>query len=152
MVKKGERMIKIVQALSKKEGKELGIKGKQIFLGKIKNKEVLIVDKEILYIKHEGKIIPTLWNEEIHKLPKITVDIGAIKPIASGADVLRPGIVEWEKFEKGEPVVVVEERHKTPIAIGISLMDSDELERVGRGKVIKTIHHIGDEIWEERKK
>ena len=146
-------MIKILRALPKKEAKSLGVKGKQIFLASLGKLLLYIVDKEVKYLKHPQReeAIPVLWNEEVKHLPKLTVDLGAVKFIASGADVLRPGVVEWESFKEGDAVVVVDEKHKVPIAVGIALVNSEALENMEKGKVVKNLHHIGDALWKEER-
>src|SRR5512135_135726 len=43
----------------------------------------------------------------------VTVDMGAVKFIRNGADVMSPGIVAAdEHIEPSDPVVIVEERHQ----------------------------------------
>ncbi|RDD53282.1 MAG: RNA-binding protein, partial [Candidatus Korarchaeota archaeon NZ13-K] len=78
--------------------------------------------------------------------PKVVVDIGAVKPIASGADVMGPGVKEVEgSFREGDLVAVVDERLRAVIAVGIALRPSGEARE--RGKTIKNIHHAGDALW-----
>jgi PUA domain protein len=38
--------------------------------------------------------------------------------------------------------------HKKPLAIGWSTMNGDEMASATKGKGIKTLHWIGDELWE----
>ena len=38
--------------------------------------------------------------------------------------------------------------HKKPLAIGWSLLDGKEMASANKGKGIKTLHWIGDELWE----
>ena len=79
-------------------------------------------------------------------IPRVVVDLGAVKPIASGADVMGPGIKEVEgSFNPGDLVAVVDEKIRAVIALGIAQRSSDEAKE--RGKTIKNIHHAGDTIW-----
>jgi len=50
-----------------------------------------------------------------------------------------------EPFQKGQGVVIT--YNNTPIAVGIALMDSVEAEGLQKGKVVKVLHHKGDELW-----
>lgn len=96
----------------------------------------------------DGKLIPFLTAVERFNLPlpKVVVDIGAVKPIASGADVMGPGVKEVEgSFREGDLVAVVDERLRAVIAVGIALRPSGEARE--RGKTIKNIHHAGDALW-----
>ncbi len=77
-----------------------------------------------------------------------TVDMGAVKFLYNGADVMAPGIVEADpEIKEGEPVWVREESHKRPLAVGIALLDGRTMVESKKGKAIKTLHHVGDKIW-----
>lgn len=78
----------------------------------------------------------------------VTVDMGAIKFVTNGADIMSPGIVAAsENIEPDEIVLIVDETHKKPLAIGISLLKGEEMVNNSSGKAIKTIHFVGDSIW-----
>ncbi len=75
----------------------------------------------------------------------VYVDSGAVEPISRGADIMRPGIVELEPpINKDELVIIVEEEHKQPIAIGRVLTDQLKGDE---GIAIKNLHYVQDEIW-----
>lgn len=77
---------------------------------------------------------------------RVVVDSGAVSFIINGADVMAPGIVEADpRIAPGEPVVIVEERHKKPLAIGIALLPGPEMR--GSGKAVRSVHHVGDDLW-----
>ncbi len=78
----------------------------------------------------------------------VTVDAGAISFVSDGADVMRPGIVEADaSIRDGDLVVIAEETHGKVLAVGRAMVDGDEM--VGdSGKVIESIHHVGDELYE----
>ena len=79
----------------------------------------------------------------------VTVDTGAVRFIRNGADVMSPGIVAADdSIKSGDPVIVVEERHKKPLGIGTALMSGSEMVRSTKGKAVKTVHHVGDMIWD----
>jgi len=80
-------------------------------------------------------------------LPRVTVDMGAVPHIASGADVMGPGVTGADPgIREGDPVAIVDEKHAKAIAVGIALTNSEGM-RVPRGKVVKNVHHVGDDIW-----
>ncbi len=79
-------------------------------------------------------------------LPRVVVDLGAVKPIASGAHVMGPGIKEVVgDFDEGDLVVVVDERLGATIAIGRALRPPDQIKE--RGRSVRNLHHAGDAIW-----
>jgi len=95
-----------------------------------------------------GDLIPFLTAVEKFylPLPKVIVDLGAVKPIASGAHVMGPGIREVSgDFSEGDIVVVLDEKIKAAIAIGKALRPSNEVKE--RGRSILNLHHAGDSIW-----
>ena len=115
----------------------------------IKNKEFLIyhtANLEPLVFEHDGELIPTLYS--IRKfpnlLPTITVDAGAVKFMINGADLYRPGMVEWDTFDVGQYVTVIN-LQKAAMCIGKTTQSSAELP--DKGKITKTIHHLNDAIW-----
>jgi PUA-domain protein len=77
----------------------------------------------------------------------VVVDSGAVSFIVNGADVMAPGIVEADpEIVPGDPVVVVEERHRKPLAVGVAILPGSEMR--GSGKAIRSVHHVGDDLWE----
>ncbi len=77
----------------------------------------------------------------------VIVDSGAVSFIVNGADMMNPGIVSADpEIAVGDLVIVAEERHKKPLAIGRALIPGSEMR--GEGKAIKSLHHVGDQIWE----
>ena len=77
----------------------------------------------------------------------VVVDSGAVKYIANGADVMCPGVVDADpEIEPGDLVVIIEEKHKKPLAIGEALLSGPEMKGE-KGKAAKSLHHVGDEVW-----
>ena len=87
----------------------------------------------------------------MQKFPSVTVDVGAIKFMCKGANLMRPGILKFSEFEKDKIVCIVEESHHKFIAIGKSTVSSSELETMEKGEIIKNIHYISDRFWETGK-
>lgn len=110
----------------------------------------LVKEGKIWFFEYEEKKIPSLHflRENQVKLPKIIVDTGAIRFITNGADVMAPGIVYFEpNLAKDRIVSIHEETADSLLGIGITLVDSKEFEKTKQGKVVKTIHHLKDNIW-----
>ncbi len=149
--------------LSKKEKKELlkTIQGLPWALFDVKDNveevKVRIDDKKeyVVYFVNGrpkfwlkgDKYLPVLCGQELEG-PAVVVDQGAVPYITKGADVMRPGIVKFEgDFKKGDIVLVKAVTLKFPIAVGIALYDRDEMEKMERGKVVKNLHHLGDDLF-----
>ena len=101
-------------------------------------------------INNEEVIIPTLklLQTSQNLLKHITIDMGAIKFVVGGADIMRPGITKvQEEIETSQPIGIVDETHGKSIAVGIALLNSKEMQTQEKGKSIKNIHFVGDDIW-----
>jgi PUA-domain protein len=148
--------------LNKSEIKELNSKvlelyGKENFLSKKdkveKENNLVFVNQKLYFFFQDDVLIPTLrlmLDEKIGGclLKKITVDMGAIKFVTSGADVMRPGITKIDEgISVGEFVVIIDETHGKALAIGKVLFNSEEMLGMNSGKVIENIHYVGDEMW-----
>lgn len=114
------------------------------------DEKVILINHKPFFFYHEGKLVPTLHYVMEHPvlLKKITVDMGAVRFVVGGADIMRPGIVAIEnEISVGDLVVVVDVQHKKPLAVGIALFGSAEMQAMTSGKVIKNIHYVGDDVW-----
>lgn len=117
--------------------------------------EIIVVDKIPSFFIYKEKYYPLLtlllskgveWVSSI-----VVVDMGAVKPLLRGADVMAPGIKSVKgSFSPGDPVVVIEEKYGKPFVVGEALVQSIDLveKKITRGKVIENIHRIGDKLWE----
>ncbi|MBD3203980.1 DUF1947 domain-containing protein [Candidatus Woesearchaeota archaeon] len=114
----------------------------------VDDKFILCNDKAVFFYR-EKKLIPTL--KIILKnnfLNKITVDMGAVRFVAKGADIMRPGIVDADNaIEKNEIISIVDVNNKKPLAVGKALFSGQEINKMDKGKAIENIHYVGDEIW-----
>ena len=78
----------------------------------------------------------------------VTVDTGAVQFIRNGADVMSPGIVDAdEDIGPHDFVVVIDERHKKPLGVGVALITGSEMIQHAKGKAVHILHHVGDRIW-----
>ena len=127
---------------------------------KIKNVKVhqILEDAQIItgdgikILKVDNDYLPFLSETEtLEKFPSVTVDMGAVKFMCKGANLMRPGIKEFSVFEKDKLVCIVEESQHKFLAVGKSLVSSSELETMEKGEVIKNIHYISDRFWETGK-
>jgi PUA domain protein len=82
----------------------------------------------------------------------VTVDMGAVKYIYNGADVMAPGIVDADAdISVGELIWVRDEKNLQPLAVGLALVPGKDMIISDKGKAIKSIHHVGDELWNYKK-
>jgi len=113
---------------------------------------VIITGNEITAVKIGENILPFLDDIPIlEKFPYVTVDMGAVKFVCKGANVMRPGIIKFSDFESGEIVCVIEESQNKFLAVGKAEMSSKEAQDASKGEVIKNMHYISDDFWETKK-
>ncbi len=113
------------------------------------NVKLYAVNNKLDWIIVEEKLIPSvsLLNRGL-EIPFITVDMGAIPYITKGADVMRPGIVDYsDKISKGAIVKIIDEKYSKTIAVGESLISYEEFKIKKQGKAVRVLHYVGDRIW-----
>ncbi len=116
--------------------------------------EFIFVEGEPLLFKIEGKIFPTVKGAlRLNPMKRrVVVDPGAVKYIINGADIMGPGIMESDpSIKEGDLVIVVEQAHGKALAIGRALVPGHEMTGK-KGKAIKSIHYVGDELWKLEQK
>jgi len=132
----------------------------KIDIPKVKNLKVYEIDNEIqLIIGSEIKILrikeehlPFLSEiSTLEKFPHVQVDMGAIKFMCKGANLMRPGIKKFSEFSKDDIVCIVEESQNKFLAVGKAKVNSSELDSMDKGEVLKNLHYISDKAWEVSK-
>lgn len=111
---------------------------------------IYLVEKKPLLMEFEGRIFPTVRGavERPFKARKVTVDMGAVPFVMNGADIMRPGVVDaTPDVRKDAPCIIAEERYGKPLAVGIALFDGPDLLAQEKGKVVRTVHRVGDGVW-----
>ena len=127
-------------------------KQKNIKTHDVNEKGLIITGNGITAVKIGEVKLPFLDDIPIlEKFPYVTVDMGAVKFVCKGANIMRPGITKFSDFESGEIVCIVEESQNKFLAVGKAEMSSKELEDVKKGEVIKNMHYISDIFWESKK-
>ncbi|CDG64427.1 MAG: hypothetical protein PWQ15_1329 [Methanobacterium sp.] len=112
--------------------------------------DLILVDGDPLIMILDDEPFPTLKGALKHPIESqvVVVDMGAVKFMASGADVMSPGIVEADpQIQEGDTVIVVDENHHKPLAMGTAIINGQEMVESNKGKAVKTLHYIGDKIW-----
>ena len=126
---------------------------------KLSKKDRVELDEDIIFVNNKPyffilneKTLPHLkLLLEKDLLKEVVVDMNAVKPLDNGADVMRPGILKLdESIKKDEFVVVKDERHGKPLCVCQALEDGESIADKESGKVLKNIHHVGDEKWNKK--
>lgn len=110
----------------------------QILIGD--NLKILRINDEYIPFLSEIKLL--------ERFPNVVVDMGAVKFMCNGANVMRPGIKNYSDFSKDDIICVVEESQHKFLAVGKALVNSSEMKKMPKGEVIKNLHYISDKYWE----
>jgi len=147
LISKSETAI-VLKTISEKWNMEFP-KIKNLKVHGISNDAQIIVGKGIKILKINDEYIPFLSEfQTLEKFPYVMVDMGAVKFMCKGANVMRPGIKKYSEFQKDSIVCIVEESHHKFLAVGKTLVSSDEMSNMEKGEVIKNLHYISDKFWE----
>jgi PUA-domain protein len=111
--------------------------------------KIFLINGKPLIALHKDILLPTLrFEDALNRLPKMVVNMGAVAHICNGADVMAPGVVQLEgKFGADEFLLIIDERHRKPLAIGKVLFNSEHVKTLKRGKIVKNLHYVGDTLW-----
>ena len=123
---------------------------KNVEILEAKPNSLILVNGEPFIILIDDKPFPTLKAALANEIDakKVTVDMGAIKFISNGADIMSPGVVAADKDIRADDIVlVVDQVHGKPLAIGVSLITGMEMIKNKSGKAVETKHYVGDDIW-----
>jgi PUA-domain protein len=110
---------------------------------------VYLHNNRVIALELEGSLAPGLRG--LLKWPAgkgaVTVDMGAVRFLTNGADVMAPGITEVDAgIQEGDAVWMRDETHGRPLAVGVAMKDAEGLKGE-KGKVIANKHYIGDALW-----
>jgi PUA domain protein len=131
----------------------------QVFPGKCRIEVIHSEAGDILYAinnvlklwksKHGYLPVLTLLLNNQVKLKTIIVDMGAIRFVTNGADIMRPGITKIDpEIKENEIVRIADETHGKTLAVGKAMYNAQEMESIKKGKVVKNLHTIKDSVWE----
>jgi PUA-domain protein len=125
----------------------------RVEVNEIENAELFIFNGKTLLARSNGEIFPMLSFEEFFSvIPRIVVDMGAVPYVCKGADVMAPGVRAIKgEFKENALILVIDERHGKPLAVGVALFSSEDMKAVKGGKTVKNLHYVGDKLWNHTK-
>lgn len=117
------------------------------------DRRALLMLNDFRVVRVGDKFVPFLADIKcVEAFPYVMVDIGAVRYICNGADVMRPGVKSFPiSFRKGDVVVVKDEKYQKAVAVGEASASSEEAQQLTKGPIIINIHYVGDKIWEMAK-
>jgi PUA domain protein len=62
---------------------------------------------------------------------------------------MAPGVVRIDgDFKKDDFLLIIDERHGKSLGIGTALFDSQTMNSLNHGRIVKNHHFVGDKIWD----
>lgn len=123
----------------------------KVEVGKIGEYKVIIVDNLVCFIEINNCFIFTLYGLKKFKPVSnfVVVDMGAVRFVSNGADVMSPGVVDADRnISEGDIVWVCDEKNRQPLAVGSAVLSGDEMVENDKGKALSVLHYVGDKIWD----
>jgi PUA domain protein len=117
------------------------------------DRRALLILDDFRVVRVGDKFVPFLADvKRVEAFPYVIVDIGAVRFICNGANVMRPGVRSFPtSFRKGDVVVVKDEKYHKAVAVGEANISSEEAQQLSKGSIIINLHYVGDKIWEMAK-
>lgn len=111
----------------------------------------LMTSRDIAILNMNETYLPFLSCEALlDRFPAVRVDMGAVRFVCNGADIMRPGITSHDTFGPDEVVCIAEPGGRF-LAVGLSRIDSRDMDVMKRGNVVNNLHYISDKYWEAGK-
>lgn len=120
-------------------------------IGIYKNTEFVFIDHKPYFMIYNNRVVFTIIGLYKYKPNNkyVIVDMGAIKFVTNGADVMNPGIVDVDKDIQPDDIVwICDEKNKKPLAVGIALVTGEDMIKKEKGKAVTIFHYIGDDLWD----
>ena len=122
---------------------------RNLMMHQLNDDVILVKSEDFTALKVSGSYIPFLSNVEmLKKFPSVTVDMGAVKFVCKGANVMRPGITKFDEYKKDQLVCITEESLHKFLSVGRAIVSSEDAQGMEKGEVVKNIHYISDKYWE----
>jgi len=116
---------------------------------------LITINGEVAFFQiRTGPFIPTL--RLLHKypfmLPRFQADRGAIKFLFSGAQCMCPGLTSPggsvpDGIAENQVVAIYVEGKENALAIGTTILSSDNIRKVNRGPALDNLHCLNDGLW-----
>jgi len=145
-----KEVAELIQSIKDSLGVELAGPDEPIESAEADEWKLILVKGKAMALVLGDKPFLTVRGLLAHKPARrfVTVDMGAVRFVANGADIMAPGIVDADTaIGAGDLVWIRDERNKQPLAIGEALISGADMIAKESGKAVKSLHCVGDELW-----
>eukprot|EP01024_Parvocaulis_polyphysoides_P017050 TRINITY_DN17539_c0_g1_i6.p2 TRINITY_DN17539_c0_g1~~TRINITY_DN17539_c0_g1_i6.p2 ORF type:complete len:187 (-),score=26.74 TRINITY_DN17539_c0_g1_i6:535-1095(-) len=117
--------------------------------------QVVVVGNEFLFFgDRDGPWLPVL--RLLHKypemMPRLRADVGAIKFVLGGANIMCPGLtspgatIHDEVGAKAAVAIYAEDREHA-MAVGRTEMSTQDIRKINKGIGVENLHYLNDGLW-----
>jgi PUA domain protein len=138
------------EEISSKVGAPVFVVGDTVDQAESSDMDLVFVDGEVDAFIFQGRAFLTVRGLLKYQAMKsfVTVDMGAVRFVINGADIMGPGIVEADQgIQPGDMVWIRDEKNRKPLAVGQALITGAEMTAKKPGKAIKSVLFVGDKVW-----
>ena len=140
----------IIEKISTNYRFDIDLKNRVFESGIFDNKNLIFIDDIPCFVLDDDNVYFTIFGINLFK-PKnkfIVVDMGAVKFVINGADIMTPGIVDADiDIKIDDQVWICDEKNKKVLATGIALINGEDMNITKKGKAIKSQFFVGDLLW-----
>jgi PUA domain protein len=131
-------------------------KKEQIHVGKCPDHVQLVIvhGQPLFFAQRDGPWFPTL--RILHQYPdmmvKLRSDLGAIKFVLQGANIMCPGLTSagatiHTEVPADAPVAIYGEGKEHAMAVGITKMSTEDMRSINKGIGVDNLHYLTDGLW-----
>ncbi|KAK9808706.1 hypothetical protein WJX72_002295 [[Myrmecia] bisecta] len=108
----------------------------------------------LFFAQRDGPWFPSL--RLLHQYPdmmsKLRADVGAIKFVLSGANIMCPGLTSpgatiHNEVDADMPVAIYAEGKEHAMAVGITKMSTAQMRELNKGIGVDNVHYLNDGLW-----
>lgn len=131
-------------------------KKEQICIGKCPDHVQLVIvhGRPLFFAQRDGPWFPTL--RLLHQYPnmmiKLQSDLGAIKFVLQGANIMCPGLTSPgasmpAQVPAESPVAIYGEGKEHAMAVGMTKMSTEDMRSINKGIGVDNLHYLTDGLW-----
>ncbi|KAL4439866.1 hypothetical protein ABPG75_002867 [Micractinium tetrahymenae] len=117
--------------------------------------QLLVLNNVPLFFSmRDGPWFPTLrlLHQYPDMMPRLRADLGAIKFVLSGANIMCPGLTSpgatiHDEVEEGAAVAIYAEGKEHAMAVGYTKMSTTQMREVNKGIGVDNLHYLNDGLW-----
>jgi PUA domain protein len=130
---------------------QMDLSSKVVETGRMQPFDLVFIDGIPCFVQMKNQWFFTVKGL-MHFTPRmhsVVVDMGAVKFVTNGADVMAPGVVDADaSIQVNDAVWVCDETHRKPLAVGVAMMEGVGMKQADKGKAVMVVHHVGDRLWD----